>query len=184
VFQTPQPKRFDLAASWRGRTDAEKLISKQFRQSLGKSGISQIRDQMLNGLILQLRSVPIGLRVDSWLAGRYPELQGQQRAMISGQLSENMAALGPEVKCMTPTKIFEANAGMNAAFACFWSRMWEDSLFLQPYKTTGHGDLGEQLLKLWDEVPSDPSHDRELIENWGERLGLSPWFEFVQFQGS
>lgn len=187
VFQTPEPERFDLASTWRGRNDAEKLVANQFREAgraMTAGGLSQIRDQMLNGLILQLRSMPIGLRVDAWLTEHYPALKDQQRAIIGRQLTENMAALSPEVKRMTPAKIFEANAGMNAAFAAFWSRCWQDMLFLQPYKATAHADLGERLLKSWDEVPADAVHDRRLIEVWAEQVGLSSWFEFVPVLGS
>jgi hypothetical protein len=37
-------------------------------------------DQLFDGLMTQLRSVPIGLRVDAWLAADYSELRELQQA--------------------------------------------------------------------------------------------------------
>jgi hypothetical protein len=72
---------------------------------------------------------------------------------------------------------------MNAAFAVFWARTWGDPAHTSPYKAAGMLERGEQVLALHDRVPADPAHDRELLETWGDFLGLTGWFEFVSSQG-
>ena len=141
-----------------------------------------MRDQFFDGLIRQLRSIPVGLRVDSWLIREYPDLAEQQRTVINKQLAENLSALGPDVRDMAPDVILNANLGMNAAFALFWSRTWNEKPLSGPYMATGHLSVGESLLKLWDELNYQPVHDKDLIEAWGDHLGMAGWFEFVPYR--
>src|SRR6185369_7773888 len=98
---------------------------------------------MVNGLLLQLRSAPIGLRIDEWIRADYPELHHQQNVAAEKQLADNMMALSPQVRKMAPPLIFNANAGMNAAFATFWAKKLEDPRQVVPYVSTGHAERGE-----------------------------------------
>ena len=54
--------------------------------------------RIITGLMLQLRSVPVGLRVDRWSTSTYPSLRDLQRTSIERQLGENAQALSTEVK--------------------------------------------------------------------------------------
>lgn len=186
TFAVPADERFDVGDTYWGRKEAAKLVNEHLKKN-GSSGLSkevreQVGSQIYDGLIRQLRSVPVGLRVDEWLGREYPVLHDQQRGMISRQLDDNLATLRPEVKRMAPEKVYRANVGMNAAFAAFWARQWDEPPHLAAYRASGHLDLGEQLLKQWDDVPHDPEHDRKLIDAWGERIGISSWYEFVPFR--
>ena len=179
VAGTPVEQRFEMAGTYRGRRDAEHLVNEQLRPlGLNRTQRLGVRDRMFDGLILQLRSVPLGLRVDAWLSQEHSGLADQQRAMISHQLQENTSALGPDVRKMTPAKILTASATMNAAFAAFWSRQWADSALVAPYRLSGHLAEGEELLKILDTTPDTPAQDRDLIDGWGRRLGLDGWYEF------
>ena len=185
TYSAPVDQRFDLGGSWRGRREVEKLLAEHLRQSklssFSKEVKSNLRDQFFDGLMRQLRSVPIGLRIDSWIAADYPELGEQQRAIITSQLNENMRSLGPDVRKFAPPKVFDANLMMNSAFAAYWSRSWSDPTQLSPFKALGATAGGDVLLKIFDEIPAEPNNDRQLIEAWGNHLGLSGWFEFVPF---
>jgi hypothetical protein len=134
---------------------------------------------MYDGLIRQLRSVPVGLRIDDWLRTEFPSLIPQQDALIDNQLRECLAALGPQIRRLAPARLFEANASMNAAFAAFWSDRRGDRLLSTPYRAAGLSERGEALLAVWQEVPADPTHDADLIGRWGHHLGLQGWYEFV-----
>ena len=46
--------------------------------------------------LIQLRSFPVGLRVEPWLRETYPELIDGQVECIHWQLQENVRALSPE----------------------------------------------------------------------------------------
>ena len=185
-FSVPAEKRFDVTGSWRGRKDTELLLTEHLRDSklssLPKESKEHLSNQMFDGLILQLRSMPIGLRVDAWIDAQYPKLAEQQRPIIERQLNEAMKVLSPELRRFAPAKIFGANVGMSSAFASYWARSWADPTQLSAYKAFGNLSTGETLLKMLDEIPSDPTNDRQLIEAWGNHLGLSGWFDFLHFQ--
>jgi len=185
MFKVPESERFSLAGSWRGRKEAEKLIGDHLRKnglSYPKEIRSKIGEQFFGGIIQQLRSVPIGLRVDSWLQQSYPGIVAQQKKAIDRQLNDNATCLRPDVRQIAPTRVLEANVGMNAAFALFWSRTWNDSLLSMPYKASGDLATGERLLTLFDEVPSDPANDKKLIDAWGSSVGLTGWYEFRPYE--
>lgn len=129
MFQVPEGERFSLGGSSQGRKEIEGLITEHLRQkglSFPKEIRSKLVDQFLSGIIQQLRSYPIGLRVDHWLRQGYPGFAEQQKKAIDRQLNDNAMTLRPEVRQIAPAKVFEANVGMNAAFAQFWSRTPSD----------------------------------------------------------
>jgi hypothetical protein len=185
IWAIPEGQRFDVATTYWGRKETEKLVTEQLRlagMSPSKAMRLQVTDQVYNGLIRQLRSVPLGLRIDTWLSRECPGLAEQQRAMIARQLQDNLAVFGSEIRKLAPPKVYEANMAMNAAFAAYWSRLWSDPTLISPYTISGHLPAGQALLKILDETPDDPLHDRELIDGWGRSLGLETWFQFVPFQ--
>jgi hypothetical protein len=185
MFKVPEANRFSLGGSWRGRKEIEKLFGDHLRKkgmSYPNEARSKLVDQFFNGIIQQLRSVPIGLRIDSWLQQTYPGLTEQQKKAIDRQLNDNATSLRPDVRQIAPAKILEANLGMNAAYALFWSRTWNDPLLAIPYMSSGNLATGEQLLKLFDEIPNDPANDRKLIDAWGSHVGLIGWYDFLPYE--
>ncbi len=136
IAATPEDQRFDVAGTYRGRKDTEKMVTEHLQQtgkSIPKEKRETFRDQIYDGLIRQLRSVPVGLRVDGWLSQDHAGLIEQQRAMISRQLQDNNVVLGPDIRAATPAKVYAANVTINAAFAAYWSRKWSDPAFVTPY---------------------------------------------------
>jgi hypothetical protein len=185
TFSVNENNRLDVGGSYWGRKEANKLVTEHLRRTSGsvsKEVREQVAVQIYDGLVRQLRSMPVGLRVDGWLASEYPDLHEQQRVMIARQLNDNLGTLRPEVKKMAPDKVYSANVGMNAAFASFWARKWNEPEHVVGYKAAGFLDLGEKLLNMYDEVPDHPGHDRQLIESWGEATGINGWYEFVPFR--
>lgn len=184
VFLAPESARFDLHTSSRGRTESETLSAQHF-EKVGLAIPARVRSQLLaqfvDGLILQLRSMPIALRVDAWLRRDFPEFKEHQKSANARQLNENLTCLRPDVSKMTPPRILHTNIAMNAAFAAYWSRTWADPLMVVPYKTSANLADGQALLKLWDEISDDPANDRRLIEAWGHYLKLAGWYEVVPY---
>lgn len=183
TFMAPASERFDLGGTFRGLKQAERLAIEHLRQDkslpLDRDARKQLAFQFYDGLIRQLRSMPIGMRVDDWLRRDYPDLADEQRAGAVVQLNQNTQALRGEVRRFAPPMILRANMGMNAALASFWSRAWGDPLLLSAYRATGFLDVGEELLRLWDEIPADPANDKKLIETWASKLDLGGWYELV-----
>lgn len=186
IYQTPPAARFDVASTDKGRQEATALVERHLNQSvmnLPDGTREQLRDQLYNGLILQLRSIPVGFRVDAWVRDTFPTLIPHQRQSAARQLNEYQAALSPQIKVIAPEKIYRASLGMNAAFAAFWGRELADPSVTIPYKMAGLLPVGEQLLAKVDTLPSDPASDRELIRAWGETLGIGEWYAFAPFGG-
>lgn len=186
TYETPSSDRFDVASTEAGRREAGELVADHLRRSginLPGPALDQFKAQLYDGIILQLRSVPVGLRVDHWVRETYPTLDAQQRSSAVRQLAENQGALAPQMKAIAPDKIYRANLGMNAALALFWGRTLGDVTAAAPYKIAGFLDLGEELLRAADATPPDPSADRSLIERWGGLLGLTGWFALIPFGG-
>jgi hypothetical protein len=184
AYAPTEASRFDFGGTWRGRRETEKLVNEHLRASFPTDVREKLRDQFFDGLMLQLRSVAVGLRVDGWLLQEFPELGEQQRAVNDRQLKDNLRTLSPEVSRMAPGKIRTVSLAMNAAFAAFWSKSWSDPVLVAPYRETGNLTAGEALLKLWYDVPQDSDHDKELIDAWGKALGLEGWYEFLAFAGT
>jgi|JI10StandDraft_1071094.scaffolds.fasta_scaffold431682_2 hypothetical protein len=132
------------------------------------------------GLLTQLRSQPLGLRIALWLKNEYPELADAQADGIAAEQRDATQALAPQVRTRAPAQVFVASMAMNAAVALHSDRLLAQKLFSIPYPS-GHLERGAALLKVADEIPGDPNHDRELIDAWAAQLGLTDWIDWVPF---
>jgi len=175
VFETPPDKRFDLGSSEAGRKKLGDLLLDPKIPAVVRS----MTDRLLHGLITQLRSYPVGLRVDAWLHESYPDLRELQTRGIRAQLDENILALKAGTSGYYPVKLSRSNLGMNAAFALHWSRLWNEPPLTLPYKAAGLLERGESLIKIFHKIPSDPANDRQLIDEWAFDLGIKGWYELV-----
>jgi len=183
LYECVSAERFEFAASSTGKASVRTLVTEAGgelqRMGLPKDMVLQVADQMLAGLLTQLRSVPIGMRIESWLWETYPDLHAQQKDCVGRQLRDNTKSLGPQIRDMTPGPIYSGNASMNCAYALFADRLFGMPLYAVPYRSAGFIERGSKLLKLLDDLPGDPAHDRLLVDAWGEELGLSDWFKWV-----
>ena len=185
LFGIPAADRVDLAGTAEGRQVVHRLLSAPDgpgkKMKLSSESISTLRDQLFDGLMTQLRSIPIGFRVDAWIMREYPGLAQLQREMAMRQIKENLAALSPEIKKIAPKKVYQSNITMSAAFAEFWARHYADPSLSLPYKAAGYLKAGEELLAILDEVSDAPAADRELVDAWGDHLSLSGWYRWVPY---
>jgi hypothetical protein len=49
---------------------------------LKKPQIEQLQSQFLSGLIVHLRSIPVGMRVSEWLSATYPDLEALEKEHV------------------------------------------------------------------------------------------------------
>jgi hypothetical protein len=140
LFAIPAADRVDLASTTEGRQIVHRLLNAPDgpgkKLKLSAEAIEGLRDQLFDGLMTQLRSIPIGFRVDSWIMREYPELGQLQREMVMRQIKDNLAALSPDLKKIAPKKIYQSNVAMNAAFAEFWAKRFSDPSLSVPYKAS------------------------------------------------
>lgn len=133
---------------------------------------------MISSITQQLRTYPVGMRVDNWIWHHLPELRDQQEHSVHSQLAENARALAPEIRQKFPKPLLNANTTMNAAYAEVWGVLLDDNRYSIPYKPLGYGARAAELLVALRDVPDEPTADRILIERWASLIGLSGSFHF------
>lgn len=185
IFDSPPEERSELAGNGSGKQFAQEQLGGAggVAENLGlpESAVEKLAEQMSSGLLVQLRSYPVGIRIDQWIRDSYPGLHEAQEKSIDQQQRENARMLGPQIKQMTPASIFAGNASMNAAYALFCDRLLGRAQYTVSYRSVGYEGVGNRLLEKCESIPSDPGHDVELIDAWGEELGVSDWYEWVPF---
>ena len=181
-IQAKTVNRFDLACTPVMGQEVKQLIEEQLRKTgadVPMSMVPQLCQKLGYGLGLQLRSMPIAIHVDDWLYRDYPALADLQRKSIERQLQEAMHALGPSVRAFAPKRIIDANVGMSCAFAKFWAATWNEPEIALPFTSAGYGKIGDELLGLVQSSDRSSDGDRELVNQWAERLGLADWFHTI-----
>jgi hypothetical protein len=174
--------RYDLQSTPAMEKEVRQLIENHLRENdtgVPVSMVPKLCQQLGHGLGLQLRSMPIAIRVDEWLYHEYTALADLQRKSIERQLQEAMYALGPSVRAFAPKRIIDANVGMSSAFAKFWAETWGEPEVAIPFNSAGYGRIGDELLGLVRSLDKSPDGDRELVNQWAKRLGLDSWFQTI-----
>jgi hypothetical protein len=122
TIQADPASQFNLASKPNMLPEVLELMQRhhQGKDDIPSHLVPQLAKQFGNGLGLQLRSMPITMRVDKQLHDAHPELSELQHESIDRQLQENMGALSPRAKVLSPDEIIRPNATMNAAFAKFY----------------------------------------------------------------
>lgn len=170
ALRSARDERFNVASTRETYSWVQKLV--RDKQAIPESMVPTYSQMITDGLGVQLRSMPIGIRVDRVLYEAHPELRGMQRVIAERQLSESVGCLSPAIKQMAPEQIFNASVGMNAALALEWSRFWNEDAHVVPYRLAGYVGLGEKLLAALEAIPDTPHHDRELVSSWAKILGV------------
>ena len=108
---------------------------------------------------------------------KFPELHSMQRKSIDIQLQENVHSIGPYAKRSAPNEIVRPNAMMNAAFAKFFSILWDSPPIFSPYVAAGYAQDAAKLLEIHASIPNEPEEDRKLVDAWSAYAGLDKWYE-------
>lgn len=178
LFETPPDARFDFGLS----PEASAKMDSWLVDSSVPSQARSAKDMLTSGLLTQLRSVPIGLRVDDWLWSVCPDLREDQIASCRLQIRDNAQVLTPSVRHSFPKRVVAANTAMNAAFALFWATKLEDPSIILPYRSIGADIDGKVLLDIFGKVESKPTGDCGLVDRWADQLGLLGWYRWVPYK--
>jgi hypothetical protein len=184
LFENPPEDRVDVSPSDEGAKSAEKALkATALAKVLPPSELGKLRSQLLIGLITHLRSVPVGMRVDRWIAQDHPELVHVQKQAIVRQLRDNAASLAGHIRKSMPTPIVQPTLAISAALALFWGRNWNEPQLPLPYRAGGVEPIGQRLVQIWEETPDSGRHDRLLIDKWADALQIRAWYRWVPHVG-
>lgn len=175
LFSLPEDERFQIVSS---NEETQRAID-YFEAGQFEPKLAQ---WLTSNIMIQLRTFPVGMRVDSWIREQFPSMIPFQEESAKTQLLQNESALAPEIREKFPRKLVDANTSMNAAFASFWSGLLLDKRFMIPYRILGQDNVARELLDILDQLPEGPENDRELIRLWSDRLGFAEFFHFEPHQ--
>lgn len=180
-FAVPPARRRDFAE----RPNADETLRRWIQaHPSARNGVVAMNPPLIrflgSGLLSQLRSMPVGLRVDDWIRTDYPELAPLQRKALERQWHDLAAGLRPEIQRVMPGEALRASLGMNAAFALYCARTLDLPQLVLPYRAAGYEKVGIALLGLWDRTPSGPESDDDLVDAWADRLGMSDWYQWIE----
>jgi hypothetical protein len=181
-FENPPGERFLFGVGDKGRYRFRKMLDRMpsFKR-LNDAAIFAMCEQLLNGIMTHLRSIPLGLRLDDWIINEHSELSEMQRAAIEPQLQENTRSTDNKFRNVCPPSIFDATMAINAAFAQFWAEKWSQPELALPFKASGYLVAGEKLLKILHEMPDSGKTDKALIDAWGAELDLTNEYVWVPY---
>jgi hypothetical protein len=182
LYEDNPESRRDFAGSNRGREEVRSslLANTQLKRlGLDATAIENLANKFFDGLMLQLRSMPIGMRIDDWIWKEFPSLRSAQMQSIDAQIIENVRGLAPDVKKISPSRVWTASVSMSAAYAMFFERMTASYGKSLAFRSAGFEQSGESLLGLFDETPADATSDRQLVDAWANRLEVSEWYEWI-----
>jgi hypothetical protein len=182
LFGTPPDKRFDFAASAEGVAAVERLVKAHpVSKMIRPAALPQFCQMVQDGILHHLRSNPVGMRVDRWLATDFPDLAELQKASILRQFQDAAATLAPKHRELSPPRIFDATQKISAAFASFWASRLNQPQLALPFKAAGYLQAGEELLSIWESTPDAPENDRAIIDAWADKLGIAGWHQWLPY---
>jgi len=186
LFEREADQRFQIASSPESSQHLENILYAPdgvvSRFGLDTDRAVSLRDQLLQGLIVHLYSSAVGLRVSDKLTLDHPELLAFESQHVENELQTNLSGLSEQVRETLPREVFDATHKINTAFALYWSRRCERPEIVNPYRLHGFEQAGNELLKIFERVPSDAVHDYELVDAWAESLGIRDWYVWVKYE--
>lgn len=179
LFDNVPAERFDFMGEATVAQNVEPLLAAgQVISSADRAQLPEFARFVAQWALMNLRSLPTGLRIDTEIAAKYPELRELQRASLALQQQQNLDLLSyRRGKLTIPTPLM----GPIAAYALFADRLLGTGLYAIPFEAAGVIDRGRELMRIWDRIAADPSHDRELVDAWAAACGMTGWFHWIAY---
>ena len=183
LYTLPFEERFDLTDTPAARADSLQWAKTHPASSaLPSDRQADFADFLRSSLMSMVRSIPVGLWIDSDLRERFPTLREAQEQAIRRQINTHATLLRPDFQQNVPAVPLGINFAINAAFAKFWGGVLGDSGWTLPYLAVGALTQGETLLRRSNELEPVAGNDRRIIEAWAEELGLKAWLAWKPYR--
>ena len=176
IVQVPAEQRVNLNEKREAREKVISQVEKLVKGSLSLALARKAGLRFYDGLMVQLRSTGPGLWADRWLFEQVPELRGLQAAVLQSQVQQNVPCLNAEVDKMGPASVVQASRAMNAAYAFQTAELVGIPPLAIPYQAAGFEALARELIAITRAEPTTADPDREIVDGWAEKLGLSRWY--------
>lgn len=159
-----------LAAEWAGRRQLATLPGDQAMRTARF---------YVEGLLKQLNSMPLEIRVANFCHQECPDLRPMQVALFEAQLRELSSVFAPQVRERAPEDVFDRNVSMNAALAGNWARLSGNRIALLPYESLGYAAAGERLLEALDSLPGMTAESHMgTVDAWARQLAMDTLYSW------
>lgn len=178
TFQTPaEERRIPVSTADTLQCARDEIWS----QAHGVSAASRDRivDAWIHGLIIQVTSQPVDVRVEQWIAGNYPSLREQQVRSLRTETGVIVASISPEVRHATALGIFRRSKAMNYAYLEHIGEIMGRSFDSQFCNAPEVIPLGERLS---DAFGDDVLVDQDVVARCAEILDMEDWFVWAGFE--
>ncbi len=179
MFEQPEAQRFDFASDGSGEKHLESIIKSSVNLSPeDKKLLPMFVKSVHQWALMQLRSIPIGMRVDAWLFESFPNMREAISNGLAEQQQMNAAALGMQLGgLMPPLNQFSPAT----AYALFTDRLLGTNYTI-PFKSAGTYEEGKLLLEIFDQMQSSSAYDTQLVSAWAKQLGMESWYKWIAYQ--
>lgn len=180
LFDLPPNERFNFASTGDGLEQVSTLLKTgQPLTAEDKTLLPEFAEMTLHWALLNLRSYAIGMRIDQWIADKYPSLRDMQAVGVDFLQQENLLLLSRRLGNLSiPVPLLAPVA----AYALFSDRLLGTSIYAIPYRAAGVLEPGKELLRISDRVASDRGNDRELVDAWAASIGMNGWYRWLPYK--
>lgn len=180
MFSCAPDKRFDFVPQSDAGSKAQELVTLGRRLSPDEvTSASQFSSVIAQWAMMNLRTLSIGMRVDSWIHEAYPALRELQGPAMQRMLESNLNVIGQRLGKFSVPSAF---LGIDAAYALFLERLLGAEGLTIPYAAAGALDTGRDLLAIFDNTSAAPDHDCGLVDKWAQRLGMTNWYRWQPYE--
>jgi hypothetical protein len=174
--------RCKIKAIERDVTSTESAGSEIFAASQAKVGVQAARklaDMIVSGIVVQLMSVPTGLRAHLAIRKLQPELEMQHRRAMTILAQNNLRNLNPP-NLPVPSKVIKWNKALISIENTGISSLCGDPALMGPLKLMGLQEEAERLVLPLLAGAHDQLDDRELIDLTAKHIGMNGYHRWVK----
>lgn len=136
-----------------------------------------ISSAWITGIVMQLHNTPPDIHIERWIHQEHPPLRKIQAASILSMARDCHKVLKPRVKLATPPLIWDASNAMNYAILRSAAELYGRDDFIKPYEGTKAEIMGMELFEMFGSTPDTGfACDKQLSDQWADRLGLKNWY--------
>lgn len=174
--------RCKIQSKERDLTSTDNAVNEVFAASQSKVGVEPARElanMIVSGIVIQLMSVPTGVRAHLAVKRLQPELEMQHRRAMTILAQNNLKNLNPP-NLPIPSKIVKWNKMLIAIENTGLSSLASDPSLIGPLKLMGLQEDAERLVLPLLAGAHDSLDDRELIDLTAKHIGMNGFHRWVQ----
>jgi Flp pilus assembly protein TadD len=163
------------------RADITPALERLEKSGLSAEQVEGYTDALFRGLALQIYSAPVDLFIEDHLHERFPTLRPVQFLSLLAMHSEGLRSVtDAEVRRHAPPAVLEASTVYNLTSAYHLAELYGVDLAPELRKTNA-GQIAARLYAEYQQKRGAraPGDEYELVEAWGEALGLADYFELI-----